>query len=68
VKHKSGLDILAGSEIFDRPGVNDGPAVDEVVRMLAAQYDFVIIDAARSSPAATTAPLYSRCDLRGGEP
>ena len=59
VKHKSGLDILAGSEIFDRPGVNDGPAVDEVVRMLAAQYDFVIIDAGTQLTAATTAPLYT---------
>src|SRR4029077_19691377 len=33
-KHKSGLEILAGSEQFDRPGANDAQAVDEVVRML----------------------------------
>jgi pilus assembly protein CpaE len=58
-KHKSGLDILAGSEQFDRPGVNDGQAVDEVVRMLAAQYDFVIIDAGTQLTAATTPALYA---------
>jgi pilus assembly protein CpaE len=58
-KHKSGLDILAGSEQFDRPGVNDGAAVDEVVRMLASQYDFVIIDAGTQLTPATTAPLYA---------
>jgi pilus assembly protein CpaE len=57
-KHKSGLDILAGSEQFDRPGVNDATAVDEVVRMLATQYEFVIIDAGTQLTPATTAPVY----------
>ena len=57
-KHKSGVDLLSGSSDFDRPGVNDGPAVDEVIRILAAQYDFVIIDGGAQFTAANTAPLY----------
>jgi len=58
-KHKSGLEILAGSEHFDRPGPNDGPAVDEVIRLLGAQYDFVVVDAGTQLTASTTAPLYN---------
>ena len=58
-KHKSGVDILGGSDQFDRPGVNDGPAVEEVIRLLSAQYDFVIIDAGTPLTAANTAPLYT---------
>src|SRR6266550_5758423 len=58
-KHKSGVDILGGSDQFDRPGVNDGPAVEEVIRMLSAQYDFVIIDAGTQLTAFNTAPLYA---------
>jgi pilus assembly protein CpaE len=58
-KHKSGLDILGGSDQFDRPGVNDGPAVEEVIRLLSAQYDFVVIDAGTQLTAFNTAPLYA---------
>jgi pilus assembly protein CpaE len=29
VKHKSGLEILAGSDNFDRPGVADGGAIED---------------------------------------
>jgi len=58
-KHKSGVEILGGSDQFDRPGHNDGTAVEEVIRMLATQYDFVIIDAGTQLNAANTAPLYA---------
>jgi len=58
-KHKSGVEILGGSEQFERPGPNDGPGVEEVIRMLATQYDFVIIDAGAQLNAANTAPLYA---------
>jgi pilus assembly protein CpaE len=58
-KHKSGVDILGGSDQFDRPGPNDGPAVEEIIRLLSAQYDFVIIDAGTQLTAANTAPLYA---------
>ena len=58
-KHKSGVEILGGSEQFERPGVNDGPAVEEVIRVLSSQYDFVIIDGGTQLTAANTAPLYA---------
>lgn len=58
-KHKSGVDILGGSDQFDRPGVSDGPAVEEVIRLLSAQYDFVIIDAGTQLTAFNTAPLFA---------
>ncbi len=38
VKHKSGLDMLAGSDQFDRPAMEDIPALEEVFRLLARQY------------------------------
>ena len=57
-KHKSGVDILGASDQFDRPGPNDGTAVEEVIRMLSSQYEFVIIDAGTQLTAANTAPLY----------
>ena len=31
VKHKSGLEILAGSDQFDRPGAADSGAVEELL-------------------------------------
>jgi pilus assembly protein CpaE len=44
-KHKSGLDIMAGSEQFDRPGAEDAGAIEELLRVLARMYDFIVIDA-----------------------
>ncbi|MBI2834195.1 MAG: AAA family ATPase [Acidobacteria bacterium] len=44
-KHKSGLDILGGSEQFDRPGAQDAGAIEELLRVLAKVYDFVVVDA-----------------------
>src|SRR5262245_27735520 len=45
VKHKSGLDLLAGSDQFDRPGHADGPAIEELCRLLAREYEYVVLDA-----------------------
>ena len=58
-KHKSGVEILGGSEQFDRPGPNDGPAVEEVMRLLSAQYDFVIIDGGTQLNPANIAAMYA---------
>jgi pilus assembly protein CpaE len=44
-KHKSGLDILAGAEQVDRPGPQDGAAVEQLLQVLARTYEFIIIDA-----------------------
>src|SRR3954453_4618343 len=58
-KHKSGLDILAGSEQFDRPGAQDAPAVEELLRVLAKTYDYVVIDAGNMINSITAASLYA---------
>ena len=58
VKHKSGLDILAGSDQFERPGGGDSGAVEEVLRLLTQQYAHIVIDAGTQLNACTTAALY----------
>lgn len=58
-KHKSGLDILAGSEQFDRPGAQDAGAVEELFRVLPRIYDFVVVDAGNLINACTVAALYT---------
>jgi pilus assembly protein CpaE len=58
-KHKSGLDILAGSEQFDRPNAQDAPALEELLRVLAKTYDYVIIDAGNMITTTSTAALYA---------
>ena len=45
VRHKSGLDILAGGDQIDRPGVHDAPAVEQLLQMLGRSYDFIVVDA-----------------------
>jgi pilus assembly protein CpaE len=58
-KHKSGLDILAGSEQFDRPNAQDAGAVEELLRVVAKAYDYVVIDAGNVINPITTAALYA---------
>ena len=57
-KHKSGLEILAGSEHFDRPGPADSGAVEEVLRLLARQYEYILVDAGSQLNACSIAALY----------
>jgi pilus assembly protein CpaE len=59
VKHKSGLDILAGSEHFDRPNAQDAGAVEELLRVVANAYDYVVIDAGNTINSSATAALYA---------
>ena len=59
VKHKSGLDILAGSDQFDRPAAGDSHGIEELVRFLSRQYDYVVIDAGCQVSACSVAALYS---------
>ena len=58
-RHKSGVDILAGSEQFDRPNAQDARAIEELLRMLARVYDYVVIDAGNTINAASVASLYA---------
>jgi pilus assembly protein CpaE len=58
-RHKSGVDILAGSEQFDRPNAQDATAIEELLRTLARVYDYVVIDAGNMINAASVASLYA---------
>jgi pilus assembly protein CpaE len=58
-KHKSGLDIMAGSEQFDRPGPQDSGAIEELLRVLAKMYDFIVIDAGNMINSCAVAGLYA---------
>jgi pilus assembly protein CpaE len=44
VKHKTGLDILAGGEQADRPGPQDAPMFEQLLQTLSRSYDYIIID------------------------
>ena len=63
MKHKSGLEILAGSDQFDRPGAADGGAIEELFRLLARQYEYIVVDAGSQINSCTVAALYAadRC-------
>ena len=58
-KHKSGLDILAGSEQFDRPNAQDAGAIEELLRVLTKMYDFIVIDAGNTINALVVSALYA---------
>ena len=58
-RHKSGLDILAGSEQFDRPNAQDAVAVEELLRVLGKLYDYIVIDAGNLINACAVAALYA---------
>lgn len=58
-KHKSGLDILAGSDQFDRPNAQDAGAVEELLRVLARLYDVIVIDTGNMINACAVAALYA---------
>ena len=58
-KHKSGLDILAGSEQFDRPNAQDAGAIEELLRVLGRTYDHIIIDAGNTINSFVVATLYT---------
>src|SRR5436309_568809 len=59
VKHKSGLEILAGSENFDRPGSADSGATEELLRLLAKQYEYIVIDAGSAINPVSSAGLFA---------
>lgn len=58
-KHKSGLEILAGSDQFERPGAGDSGAIEEVFRLLAKQYDYIVVDAGTQMTSCAIASLYT---------
>jgi pilus assembly protein CpaE len=58
-KHKSGLEILAGSDLFDRPGPTDNAALEDVFRLLGKQYEHVIVDAGSQLNTCAVTSLYT---------
>ncbi len=58
-RHKSGLEILAASEQFDRPNAQDAGAVEELFRVLARSHDFIVVDAGNAISSCTLAALYA---------
>lgn len=44
-KHVSNLEIIAGSEQFERPSSSDAEAVDRIIRILEENHQHVVIDA-----------------------
>jgi len=59
VKHKSGLDILAGSDQFERPGAADTGGLEEVLRLFARQYEYIVIDAGNQINPCSVASFYT---------
>jgi pilus assembly protein CpaE len=58
-KHKSGLEILAGSDNFDRPNASDASGLEEVIRHLRENYEYVVIDAGSQINPGVVASLYA---------
>jgi pilus assembly protein CpaE len=58
-KHKSGLDILAGSDDFDRPNGQDASSLEELLRVLSRMYDYVLIDGGSMINSFVVATLYT---------
>jgi pilus assembly protein CpaE len=58
VKHKSGLEILAGSDHFDRPSGSEAGAVEQVLRLLAQQYEHIVVDTGSQLNLSATTALY----------
>jgi len=59
VRHKSGLDILAGGDQIDRPGPHDGPALEQLLQVLGRSYDFIVIDAGGITGGASDAAVFA---------
>jgi len=58
-KHKSELEILAGSEQADRPSAADGGAIEELFRVLGRAYDFIVVDAGNTINSSIIGALYA---------
>ena len=58
-RHKTGVDIVAASEQFDRPNAQDVGAIEELLRILTRTYDYVIVDAGNTINSSAIAALYA---------
>jgi pilus assembly protein CpaE len=58
-KHKSGVDLIAGSEQFDRPGTGDASALEELLQVLTRHYEYIVLDAGSDMNICSQAGLYA---------
>jgi pilus assembly protein CpaE len=57
-KHVSGLDLLPGSDQFDRPSSADADTIENIMQLLSARYEHVVVDAGAQLNSASLAALY----------
>jgi len=57
--HKTGLDIMAGSEQIDRPNAEDAGRVEELLRLLTETYRYIVIDAGGLTNAAAGTTIFA---------
>ena len=57
-KHTSGVELLPGSDQFERPGSNDGPTMEHILRLLSARYEYAVVDAGAQITACGLAAMY----------
>jgi pilus assembly protein CpaE len=58
-KHKSGVDLIGGSEQFDRPGAGDASALEELFQVLTRHYEYIVLDAGSDMNLCSQAGLYA---------
>ena len=58
-KHRSGLEILAGSEHIDRPNKQDVGSLNELLQLLGQNYDFIVIDGGSLTSPVSEAAIFS---------
>ena len=63
-KHVSGLELLPGSDQFDRPTSADGEVIENVLQLLSNRYEYIVVDGGAQITAASLAALYGRDDCR----
>jgi pilus assembly protein CpaE len=57
-KHVSGLELLPGSDQFDRPTSADGETIENVLRLLSSRYEYLVVDGGSQITASSLAALY----------
>jgi pilus assembly protein CpaE len=57
-KHVSGVELLPGSDVFERPGVNDGPTIEHILRLISARYEYAVVDAGSQITSCGLAAMY----------
>ena len=58
-KHKSGLEILAGSDNFERPGPGDSAGIEDILRHLRDDYEYVVVDAGSQINTGVAASIFA---------